>query len=80
MDSGTPDDALQAFQEANHDVAASEMNERRKECLELVKQNIIEAQRRQKEVYNRKYVCPPCISSRSSRLEKGFYTEEKIGW
>ena len=79
MDSGTPDDALQAFQEADHDVAASELNERRKECLELVKQNIIEAQRRQKEVYDRKYVCPPAFQVGAHVLKKDFTRKRRLG-
>ena len=59
MDSGTLHDALRAFQEVDVAIAHDELIIHRRECLEIVKQNILDAQQRQKEIYDRKHVCPP---------------------
>lgn len=53
--------------------------ERRQEILDRAKENIIKAQQRQKEAYNKKHFCPPVYAIGSVVLKKDFTRKKRKG-
>ena len=79
MDSGTLHDALRAFQEVDVAITHDELIIHRRECLEIAKQNILDAQQRQKEIYDQKHVCPPTFHLGAQVLKKDFTRKWRLG-